>query len=69
MKKVNRKCLLLLCLMSLVNVVPCLGLLVPPAAGAVIWGVSTGYGALAVACGASGPVGWGLFGMITVWGA
>lgn len=69
MKKVNRKCLLLLCLMSLASFVPCLGLLVPPVAGAVILGVSSGYGALALACGASGPVGWGLFGMITVWSA
>jgi hypothetical protein len=47
-------------------VVPCLGLLVPPA-GVGCFIASTYFGAVAVACGAAGPAGWAIFGMCTTW--
>ena len=45
-----------------------LTLLVPNAGPGIFIG-STYFGALAVAAGASGPAGWGIFGLITLWGA
>lgn len=48
---------------------PCLGLICPPAGAVACFGASTALGAISVACAASGPVGWGLFGLCTLWGA
>ncbi len=58
-----------LLLVSLVGALPNLSLLMPTAAAATVWGVSSAYGALALACGASGPVGWAIFGLTVGWGA
>ena len=40
-----------------------------PGAGAGIFIGSAYFGAFAVAAGVSGPAGWGLFGLFTLWGA
>lgn len=67
MKNRNFKWLILLCLVTLANLVPSLGCLCPPAAGITITAVSTAYSALAFVAGAAGPVGWSILGMCAVW--
>lgn len=66
-KRSNLKGLLLLCSMAFCNV-PFLGLICPPASGAC-FAASAAMGALAVVGAATGPVGWGLWGLCTLWGA
>ena len=58
-----------LLLISLVGALPNLSLLMTPGAAAVVLGVSGAYSALALACGAAGPVGWAILGLTLSWGA
>ena len=43
--------------------------LLVPAAGPGIFIGSTYFGAFALAAGVSGPAGWGIFGLMALWGA
>ncbi len=67
MRKANVKFFIALCMIAIsAIVIPNLGLLVP-AAGLGCFIGSTYFGAAAIACGASGPAGWAIFGMCTAW--
>ena len=68
MKKRSMKGILALALIMFSGfIIPNLGLMAPAAGVGIAIG-SAYFGAMAVASAAAGPVAWGLFGMITMWG-